>query len=73
MKTRISIFLGFPEFLRIFEVSGKNIFFGINSKFPVDIVSVVVACSLTSTDVDREALGSKLTLVSQNFHKLHNR
>jgi len=30
LKTRISVFFGFPEFLRIFEVSGKMFFFVYN-------------------------------------------
>jgi len=63
----MSVFSGFPEFLRIFEVSGKKyIFFGIDPKFPVDMAGVVVAYSLTSTDVEREVLGSKPTIVSRN-------
>jgi len=37
------------------------------------MVSVVVAYSLTSTDVDCEFLGSKPTIVSRNLHKLENR
>jgi len=52
---------------------GKNIFFGTYSEFPICIVSVVVAYSLTSTDVDHEVLGSRLTIVSRNSHKLDNR
>ena len=35
--------------------------------------SVIVAYSLTSTDVHREVLGSKLTIVSRNLYKLENR
>jgi len=35
--------------------------------------SVVVASSLTSTDVDREVLGLKPTIVSRNLYKLENR
>ena len=34
-------------------------------KFPVDMESVVVAYSLKSTDVVREVLGSKPTIVSR--------
>ena len=69
-ETRISVFFGFPEFLRIFEIFGN--FFGIVSKFPVDMACVVVAYSLTSTDVDREVFGSTLTKVSRNLYKLEN-
>jgi len=60
---RISVFFGFPEFLRIFEVWRKIIFFGIDSKFSVILASVVVAYAATSTDVDREVLGSKPTTI----------
>jgi len=52
---------------------GKNILFGIVSKFPVVMESVVVAYSLTSTDIDREVLGSKPTIVSRNLYRLEKR
>ena len=57
---------GFLKFRGIF-------FFGIVSKFPVDMACVVVAYLLTSTDVDREVSGSTPTKVSRNSYKLENR
>ena len=37
------------------------------------MASVVVAYSLTTTDVDHDVLGSKPTIVSRNLYKLENR
>ena len=42
-------------------------------KFPVNLAGVVVVYALTSTDVDREVLGSKPTIVSRDSHELDNR
>jgi len=42
------------------------------SKFPVDMACVVVVYSLTSTDLDREVLGSKPNKVRRNLYKLAN-
>jgi len=39
----------------------------------VDVASVVLAYSLTSTDMDREVLGLKPTIVSRNSRNLVNR
>ena len=58
----LSDFQNFFGFLKFRE---KH-FFGIDPKFPVDMAGVVLAYSLTSTDVDRDVLGSKLTIVSRN-------
>jgi len=57
-------FPDFQNFFGFFEVWG--IFFGMYSRFPVDLASVVV----TSTDVDREILGSKPTITIWILHKL---
>jgi len=42
MKTRFSVFFGFPEFLRIFEVSGKMFFLCI-----IQIAQIHVKCRCT--------------------------
>ena len=55
-------FFGFPEFLRIFEV-WRKIFFWVYIPKKIAVVSVVVAYSATSTDVDHEVLGLKPTII----------
>jgi len=65
-KREIQFFSDFQNFFGFWKFRGKCCF-GIVSKFPVGMACVVVAYSLTSTDVDREFLGSKPTKVIRNF------
>ena len=67
----MSVFSDFQNFFGFLKFREKH-FFRIYSKFPMVIVCVVVAYSLTSTDVDREVRGSKPTIVSRNSHEPEN-
>ena len=59
-----------PDFQNFFGLLkfGEKYFFGIYSKFPVDLASVGVY-SATSKDVDCEFLGSKPTVIIWNLYK----
>ena len=66
------------QFFRISRISsdfwscGKNIFFCIKQKFPVDMSSGVVEYSLSSSDVEREALGSNPIILYRRSYKLEH-
>ena len=67
------------SFFRISRISSDfwkfrgNFFSCIDSKFPEDIVSVVVVYSLTSPGVERKVLGSKSTILCLNSYKIANK
>ena len=68
-KREFQFFSDFQNFFGCLKFREKYMF----SKFPVVVISALVPYSLTSTDMDREILGSKPTIVGRNSHNLDNR